>query len=207
MKEKEDDEDEKEKNIIISSKQNNDLEFEKETAINIFFCSNKKNDYFSSLKSLLKNSNKKLRVKGQYSMESIVNEICYLLGIETINHDEIDEKEIRNIIIFDISFKDFINILEIFIGKADSNIGNDEFPFFIFLRNQNDINEFDLKKLMLEINNFQQDIISSSKLDSRNIYIDTQETVINTIKKIYNYYNGDFIINFEDNNEDSEKYT
>jgi predicted GTPase len=39
------------------------------------------------------------------------------------------------------------------------------------------------------------------------IYIDTEETIINTIQKIYNYYNGDFIINFEeDEDEKKEKY-
>ena len=48
-------------------------------------------------------------------------------------------------------------------------------------------------------------MIDSSKLDSRNIYIETEETIITTINKIYNYYNGDYFINFEDNDEDNFK--
>ena len=81
------------------------------------------------------------------------------------------------------------------------------FLFFIFYRDQNSANDFDLKQLILNIDHIQKEIIDSCKLDSRNIYIDTEETFINTIQKIYNYYNGDFIINFdEDDDEKKEKY-
>ena len=66
-------------------------------------------------------------------------------------------------------------------------------------------NSFDFKKLILDLNDYQKEMIDSSKLDSRNIYIETEETIINTINKIYNYYNGDYFINFEDNDEDNFK--
>ena len=66
-------------------------------------------------------------------------------------------------------------------------------------------NSFDFKKLILDLNDYQKEMIDSSKLDSRNIYIETEETIITTINKIYNYYNGDYFINFEDNDEDNFK--
>ena len=205
--------DDEENNIIIpliekdKIKIKNEIINENEKPLNIFFCSNKKNDVFSNIKNLLKDSSKKFKIKGEYNTESVVNEVCYYLGIEAKDFNEIDEKEIQNIIIFNISFKEAESILEKFIKKIDGSIGNDEFPFFIFYRDQNSANDFDLKKLILNINNIQKEIIDSCKLDSRNIYIDTEETFINTIQKIYNYYNGDFIINFdEDDDEKKEKY-
>jgi hypothetical protein len=106
------------------------------------------------------------------------------LGIEYENNEEIDEKEIQNIIIFNIPSNEVTNILESFIKKIDGNIGNDEYPFFIFLKNKNSANDFDIKKLILDLNKLQEEVIDSSKLDSRNIYIDTEETILDTIKKI-----------------------
>ena len=47
-------------------------------------------------------------------------------------------------------------------------------------------NSFDFKKLILDLNDYQKEMIDSSKLDSRNIYIETEETIITTINKIYN---------------------
>ena len=140
-------------------------------------------------------------------MDSIVNKVCYYLGIETENYEEIDEKEIKNIIIFNIPSNEVTNILESFIKKIDGNIGNDEYPFFIFLNNKNYANDLDIKKLIFDLNKLQEEVIDSSKLDSRNIYIDTEETILDTIGKIYNYYNGDYIINFDDDDDEKrEKY-
>ena len=140
-------------------------------------------------------------------MDSIVNKVCYYLGIETENYEEIDEKEIRNTIIFNIPSNEVINILKSFVKKIDGNIGNDEYPFFIFLKNKNCANDFDIKTLILDLNKFQEEVIDSSKLDSRNIYIITEETILDTINKIYNYYNGDYILNFgNDEEEKEEKY-
>ena len=178
-----------------------------ESPINIFFASEEKTDYFSNLKSLLLDSTKNFAFKGEYDLDSIVNKVCYYLGIERENYEEIDEKEIKNIIIFNIPSNKVINILEAFIKKIDGNIGNDEYPFFIFLKNKNCENNFDIKKLILNLNKFQEEIVDSSKLDSRNIYINTEETILDTIEKIYNYYNGDYIINFgDDEDEKEEKY-
>lgn len=210
MKEKDDD-DENDINIPLIEKNKNEIkneiENENENPINIFFCSNEKKDVFSNIKTLLKNSSKKFVIKGEFNTDSIIDEISYYLGIETKDDEEIDENEIQNIIIFNISFKEAGKIFEIFIKKVCSKKGNDEFPFFIFYRDQNSANDFDLKQLILNINNLQKQIIDTSKIDSRNIYIDTEETIINTIQKIYNYYNGDFIINFEeDEDEKKEKY-
>ena len=127
--------DDEENNIIIpliqkdKIKIKNEIINENEKPLNIFFCSNEKNDVFSKINNLLKDSSKKFKIKGQYNTDSVVNEVCYYLGI----HDEIDEKEIQNIIIFNISFKEAESILEKFIKKIDGSIGNDEFPFFYIL--------------------------------------------------------------------------
>ena len=197
---------EKEDNILIPL--NEKKEIGNEMPINIFFVSKEEKDNFSDLKSLFLNSNKKNFVfKGEYNMDSIVNKVCYYLGIETENYEEIDEKEIRNIIIFNIPSNEAINILQSFVKKIDGNIGNDEYPFFIFLKNKNCANDFDIKTLIIDLNKFQEEVIDSSKLDSRNIYIDTEETILDTINKIYNYYNGDYILNFgNDEDEKGEKY-
>ena len=199
MKEKE----EKDNNIIINIKLKDKKEDENETKINIFFCSKEKTEFFSNLNFLLSKSSKKFSIKGEFDTKSIINEVCYYLGIETKNHEEIDDKEIKNIIIFNIPLNDISNLLKKFIEKIDSNLSNDEYPFFIFLKDEK--NYFDIKKLITDLNNYQQDLIDSSKIDSRNIFIDTEETVINTIKKIYNYYNGDYLINIEDNDENDLK--
>ena len=197
---------EKEDNILIPL--NEKKEIGNEMPINIFFVSKEEKDNFSDLKSLFLNSNKKNFVfKGEYNMDSIVNKVCYYLGIETENYEEIDEKEIRNIIIFNIPSNEAINILQSFVKKIDGNIGNDEYPFFIFLKNKNCANDFDIKTLIIDLNKFQEEVIDSSKLDSRNIYIDTEETILDTINKIYNYYNGDYILNYDnDEDEKGEKY-
>ena len=198
MKEKEED-----NNIIINIELKDKKEDENETKINIFFCSKEKTEFFSNLNFLLSKSSKKFSIKGEFDTRSIINEVCYYLGIETKNHEEIDDKEIKNIIIFNIPLNDISNLLKKFIEKIDSNLSNDEYPFFIFLKDEK--NYFDIKKLITDLNNYQQDLIDSSKIDSRNIFIDTEETVINTIKKIYNYYNGDYLINIEDNDENDLK--
>ena len=158
-----------------------------ESKINIFFCSKEKTQIFSNIKFLLSQSSKKFSIKGEFDKDSLINEVCYYLGIETKNHEEIDNKEIKNIIIFDIPLDDISNILKIFIDKIDSNLSNDEYPFFVFLKD--DKTSFDIKKLILDLNNFQEEMIDSSKLDSRNIYIETKDKIKNTIKKLYNYYN------------------
>ena len=199
MKEKE----EEDNNIIINIELKDKKEDENETKINIFFCSKEKTEFFSNLNFLLSKSSKKFSIKGEFDTRSIINEVCYYLGIETKNHEEIDDKEIKNIIIFNIPLNDISNLLKKFIEKIDSNLSNDEYPFFIFLKDEK--NYFDIKKLITDLNNYQQDLIDSSKIDSRNIFIDTEETVINTIKKIYNYYNGDYLINIEDNDENDLK--
>ena len=196
---------EKENNILIPLNKKKEIGIE--PSINIFFVSKEKTDYFSNLKSLLLKSSKKFTFKGEYDMDSIVNKVCYYLGIENENYEEIDEKEIKNIIIFDISSNEAINILQSFIKKIDGNIGNDEYPFFIFLKNENCANDFNIKTLILDLNKFQEEVIDSSKLDSRNIFLDTEETILDTITKIYNYYNGDYIINIgDDEDEKEEKY-
>ena len=62
-------------------------------------------------------------------------------------------------------------------------------------------------KLILDLNKLQEEVIDSSKLDSRNIYIDTEETILYTIEKIYNYYKGDYLINLgDDEDEKGVKY-
>ena len=187
-------------NNIINISLNED---ENKAGINIFFCSKEKTQFFSDLKLLLSQSEKKFTIKGEFGIDSIADEVCYYLGIATKNHEEIDNKEIKNIIIFHHDLDDISNILKIFIEKIDSNLSNDEYPFFVFLKKEK--NSFDFKKLILDLNDYQKEMIDSSKLDSRNIYIETEETIITTINKIYNYYNGDYFINFEDNDEDNFK--
>lgn len=190
---------------IINIQINKKDETEIATPINIFFCSREKIDYFSQLKTILNNSYKKFRIKGEYNLDSILNEICYYLGIENKNDEEIDEKEIKNIIIFNINFNDAKNILKSFIEKVDGGIKNDEYPFFIFLKEQNSANDFNIKQLLQDLKDFQDEkkIIDIVRLDSRNIYLNTEKSVINSIKNIYNYYNGDYLIDL--NNDDDEE--
>lgn len=190
-----------------NKKTGNDIIIEKENLINIFFCSNEDTKSFSKIKSFLMNLPNKFRIKGEYNTDSIIDEICFYLGILDKDHEEIDEKEIRNIIIFNIPFNEAEKILQSFLDKVGDGTKNDDYPFFVFLKNNNLIDNFDIKKLLFNLNDFQKNIIDSFKIDSRNIYIDTEETIIYTIKSIYNYYNGDYTISFDDNeNERIEKY-
>ncbi len=94
MKEKDDD-DENDINIPLIEKNKNEIkneiENENENPINIFFCSNEKKDDFYNIKTLLKKSSKKFVIKGEFNTDSIIDEVRYYLGIETKNHEEIDE--------------------------------------------------------------------------------------------------------------------
>jgi GTP-binding protein EngB required for normal cell division len=127
------------------------------------------------------------------------------LGIGTKNNEEIDEKEINNIIIFNVPFNDAENLLNSFIKEFNGVIQNDQYPFFVFFTNENNSN-FDIKKIISDLNTFQLDIINDAKLDSRNIYFDTKETILQTITKIYNYYNGDFITELDNGENDNYNY-
>ena len=118
-------------NNIINISLNED---ENKAGINIFFCSKEKTHFFSDLKFLLSQSEKKFAIKGEFGIDSIADEVCHYLGIATKNHEEIDNKEIKNIIIFHHDWDDISNILKIFIEKIDSNLSNDEYPFFVFLK-------------------------------------------------------------------------
>lgn len=159
--------------------------------------------FFDEMKYLLKKTLKKFNIKGYFDESSIITEICYNLGIEQKNNKEIDKKQINNIIIFNIPLNNVENILKTFIQKFDSNIHNDQFPFFIFLRNEENY-DFDIKKLLFNLDTFQKDHFNDLKLDSRNIYFETEETIIETIKKIYDYYNDDYINPLD--NEQSNNY-
>ena len=151
---------------------NNDENIEKN--VNIFFCSENKIQLFSELEKYLNNSTKKFIIKGNYNKSSIITEISYYLGIGKKNNEEIDEKEINNIIIFNVSFIDAENLLNSFIKEFKGMIQNDQYPFFVFLTDGNNSN-FDIKKIISDLNTFQLDIINDAKLDSRNIYFDTKK--------------------------------
>ena len=176
----------------------------KEKNANIFFCSENKIQLFSELEKYLNNSTKKFIIKGNYNKSSIITEISYYLGIVEKNNEEIDEKEINNIIIFNVSFNDAENLLNLFI-KEFKGIQNDQYPFFVFFTDENNSN-FDIKKIISDLNTLELDIINDAKLDSRNIYFDTKKTILPTITKIYNYYNGDFITELDNGEKDNYNY-
>ena len=182
---------------------NNDENIEKN--INIFFCSENKIQLFNELEKYLNKSTKKFIIKGNYNKSSIITEISYYLGIGKKNNEEIDEKEINNIIIFNVSFNDAENLLNSFIKEFKGMIQNDQYPFFVFLTDGNNSN-FDIKKIISDLNTFQLNIINDAKLDSRNIYFDTKKTILPTITKIYNYYNGDFITELDNGEKDNYNY-
>ena len=94
------------------------------------------------------------------------------------------------------SFSDSEDILYSFIKKTNGLIQSDQHLFFLFLpfQIQANNNNFDIKKLLYDINVFQNNIINNEKLDSRNILLETKETIINSIKNIFNYFNNDFSI-------------
>ena len=93
--------DDEENNIIIpliekdKIKIKNEIINENEKPLNIFFCSNEGDDVFSNIKNLLKDSSKKFKIKGEYNTDSVVNEVCYYLGIEAKDHEEIDENKFK----------------------------------------------------------------------------------------------------------------
>lgn len=182
---------------------NNDENIEKN--VNIFFCSENNIQLFSELEKYLNNSTKNFIIKGNFNKSSIITEISYYLGICKKNNEEIDEKEINNIIIFNVSFNDAENILNSFIKEFNGMIQNDQYPFFVFFTDENNSN-FDIKKIISDLNTFQLDIIKDAKLDSRNIYFDTKKTILPTITKIYNYYNGDFITELDNGEQDNYNY-
>ena len=182
---------------------NNDENIEKN--VNIFFCSENNIQLFSELEKYLNNSKKKFIIKGNFNKSSIITEISYYLGICKKNNEEIDEKEINNIIIFNVSFNDAENILNSFIKEFNGMIQNDQYPFFVFFTDENNSN-FDIKKIISVLNTFQLNIINDAKLDSRNIYFDTKKTILTTITKIYNYYNGDFITELDNGEKDNYNY-
>jgi len=189
-------------NRIITEKEENTKE---ENQINIFFCSNGNTECFDEVKSFMMISQKQFKIIGEFNIDSIISEISYYLGIEDKNHEEIDEKEIKNIIIFNIPSNQIEKILQSFIEKFDGNIGNDDYPFFVFIKRKNSINDLEINNFLLNLNNNQKEITDSAKLDSRNIYFETEEKIINTIKKIYNYYNSDYTISLNDDDEKKER--
>ena len=91
--------------------------------------------------------------------------------------------------------------MQSFLKKIDVQLGNDDYPFFTLLKNNNSVYDFDVKNLLVNLNNIQGHNRDFTKLDSRNIflrsYIDTED-IVNTINKIYNYYNGDYLISMDD---------
>ena len=170
----------------------NDINEKKENKykpLNIFFYFKKESDIIIEIKKLLNTMTDKFTIKGEFDQTSLLNELSYYLGNKDKDRDKIKKKETQNVIISSSSFEESKDLLFNFIKKFEKGIvKNDDHPFFIFLKDETDIN-YDIRQLILDINKFQEKINNTRKLDSRNISLENKETTLEKIENIFNYFN------------------
>ena len=163
---------------------------EKNKKINIFFCLNEEQNFITELKEIIKSEETKINYKGLFNKSEILDEISYYLGIEDEKRGEIDRREIENIIILYDTYNNITQLLFDFINKFEKSIAlNDDHPFFIILPYEKEEIKISKSKLIKDINEFQKNKNNKRKLDSRNIFFEEKNTILERIKKIYNYFN------------------
>ena len=185
----------------------NENDYKDSKKLNLFFFG--KIEEKKGLIEKIKNEIKEIAIikKDFDDRKLLLKEIFYYLGMETggDNNEEINIREIQNVIISIVSHDDAINLLEEFVTSV-SNTGivtNDEQPFFIFLRYDENLDKISVINIL---NEFQKNIEKEWKLDSRNIFIEEEGTILNKIKRIYNYYNEKIsIIDFNEIDKEKER--
>ena len=186
----------------MEEKKQNEIREKKYKRLNIFFYFNENQDILVEIKKLISTMTDKFLIKGEFNQACLLNELSYYLGIEDKIRGKIKKKEMQNLIITFSSFDNSKNLLFNFINKFKEGIvKNDDHPFFIFLKDENDLN-FNFKQLMKEVNKFQEKIKNTRKLDSRNVFLETKETILEKIENIFNYYNEN-----DEKNIDFNSYT
>ena len=165
--------------------------------LNIFFYYDKKPNDFDTIKNTLLNFKDKFFIKGEFdNSELLLNDIYYYLGIKDEKRGKIEDRQTQNVVISYISLDNAKNLLISFVKKVRKSIvKNDDHPFFIFLPYDNNAN-FSIKELIDEVYKVQNNFNDSRKLDSRNIFLENKDTILERIELIYNYYN--------ENNENNE---
>ena len=165
--------------------------------LNIFFYYDKKPNDFDTIKNTLLNFKDKFFIRGEFdNSELLLNDIYYYLGIKDEKRGKIEDRQTENVVISYISLDNAKNLLISFVqGVKTGIVKNDDHPFFIFLPYDNNAN-YSIKELFDEVNNIQNKFKDSRKLDSRNIFLENKDTILERIELIYNYYN--------ENNENNE---
>ena len=165
--------------------------------LNIFFYYDKKPNDFDTIKNTLLNFKDKFFIKGEFdNSELLLNDIYYYLGMKDEKRGKIEDRQTQNVVISYISLDNAKKLLKSFVIKVSKGIvKNDDHPFFIFLPYDNNAN-FSIKELFDEVYNVQNNFKDSRKLDSRNIFLENKDTILERIELIYNYYN--------ENNENNE---
>lgn len=157
--------------------------------VNIFFFIEGKMDFYNDIKDIINKMKDKFKIKGEFDKSSLLSEIGYYLGIRDSKKGKIDKKQIQNVVILYTSFNNSKDLLFQFITKFEKGIvKNDDHPFFIILPYENEPN-FNVRQLIIAINNFQEKINNSRKLDSRNISFESKNSILEKLEKIYNYFN------------------
>ena len=175
---------------------------EKNKKINIFFCLNEEQNFITELKEIIAKEKTKINDKGLFNKSKILDEISYYLGIEDEKRGEIDMRETENIIILYDTYNNITQLLFDFINKFEKGIVlNDDHPFFIILPYEKEEINMSKNKLIKDINIFQKNKNNKRQLDSRNIFFEEKFTILERIRKIYNYFNenDEEIIDFFNN--------
>lgn len=167
--------------------------------LNIFFNFDEKPNYFDQIKEVIKNFKDKFIIKGEFNNSTVLKEINYYLGIKVDDREEIEERETQNVIISYISTNNAKELLRNFITQNKKSIvKNDDHPFFIFFPYENEPN-FNIKDIFEDVHKLQSNYKEIKKLDSRNLFLENQDTILDRIEKIYNYFNEKDEIDFNDN--------
>lgn len=171
--------------------------------VNIFFNYEEKPSYLDEIKQVIQNYKNKFIIKGEFNKSNLLNEIYYYLGIKDNKREKIENRETENVIISYISEKDAKQLLKDFVSKLKKGIvKNDDHPFFIFLPYKNHDN-FTIKNIFDDIHNFQCEFNDTRKLDSRNLFLENKETILDRLEQIYNYFNENDEINIDFNDNSS----
>ena len=153
-------------------------------SVNIFFNYEEKPSYLDEIKQVIQNYKNKFIIKGEFNNSNLLSEIYYYLGIKDNKRGKIENRETENVIISYISEKDAKQLLKDFVSKLKKGIvKNDDHPFFIFLPYKNHDN-FIIKNIFDDIHNFQCEFNDTRKLDSRNLFLENKETILDRLEQI-----------------------
>ena len=157
----------------------------KENPLNVFFCSEKENDFNELRQEINKDLNDIINIIGEFDKLKILEQIYYYLGIKEKNGIDIS---IGNVIILNLSLEKSEDLLKYLVENFRNKVTNDQHPFFIFLtKNETNFNKIELVKA---INSYQNKFKNSMKLDSKNIFVVKENNKLKHILvSLFNYFN------------------